>query len=86
METTVPFFSGCNYHSYQRPQTIGPFFSGRNYYVKIGFGGNVTTGKKKHTVAGQLCFSAGSNYNRKKLRPEKKTVQLSGRQLETGKN
>jgi hypothetical protein len=25
------FFSGRNYHSYQRPQTTGPFFSGCNY-------------------------------------------------------
>jgi hypothetical protein len=35
--------------------------------------------------SGRLCFSVGSNYNRKKLQPEKK-VQSSGRQLETGKN
>jgi hypothetical protein len=44
------------------------------------------TGKKNIQSSGRLCFSAGSNYNRKKLRPEKKNVQLSGRQLETGKN
>jgi hypothetical protein len=42
------------------------------------------TGKKNVQSSGRLCFSAGSNYNRKKLRPEKKT-QSSGRQLETGK-
>ena len=41
--------------------------------------------QKKKIPSGRLCFSAGSNYNWKKLRPEKK-VQLSGRQLETGKN
>ncbi len=28
--------------------------------------------KKKRTVSGRLCFSAGSNHNRKKLRPEKR--------------
>jgi hypothetical protein len=42
---------------------------------------------KKRNVqsSGRLCFSVGSNYNRKKIRQEKK-VQSSGRQLETGKN
>ncbi len=44
----------------------GPFFSDGNY-VKIGFGGNVMTGKKNVQSSGRLCFSAGSNYNRKKL-------------------
>ncbi len=46
------------------------FFSGHNY-VKIEFGGNITI-KKNIQSSGRLCFSAGSNYNRKKLRPEKK--------------
>jgi hypothetical protein len=47
----------------------------------------ITTGKKNVQSSGRLCFSAGSNYNRKKLRPEKKGIVLSsGRQLETGKN
>jgi hypothetical protein len=41
--------------------------------------------EKNVQSSGRLCFSAGSNYNRKKLRPEKKNVQSSGRQLETGK-
>ncbi len=41
--------------------------------------------KKKIQSSGRLLFSAGSNYNWKKLRPEKK-VQSSGHQLETGKN
>jgi hypothetical protein len=83
VERTVPFFSGCNYHSYQWPQATGPFFSGRNY-VKIGFGGNLTTGKKLYSrLAGyvfqRVQITTGKKYNRKK------NVQLSGRQLETGK-
>ncbi len=61
------FFSGCNYHSYQWPQTTGPFFSGCNY-VKIGFGGNVTTGKKC-TVVWLAMFFSGF-----KLQPEKNTT------------
>ncbi len=36
--------------------------------------------KKKIQSSGQLFFSAGSNYNQKILRPEKK-VQSSGRRL-----
>jgi hypothetical protein len=67
VETTVPFFSGRNYHSYRRPQTTGPFFSGRNY-VKIGFGGNVTT-SKKGTVVWPAMFFSGF-----KLQPEKITT------------
>ncbi len=47
--------------------------------------GTLESEKKNVQSSGRLCFSAGSNYNRKKLRPEKK-VQSSGRQLETGKN
>ena len=62
------FFSGRNYHSYQRPQTTGPFFSGRNY-VKIGFGRNVTTGKKKPTVIWPAMFFSGF-----KLQPEEITT------------
>ncbi len=46
------------------------FFPGCNYVI-IGFGGNVTT-RKKVQSSGRLCFSAGSNYNGKKLQPEKK--------------
>ena len=71
METTVPFFSGRNYHSYQRPQTTGPFFSGRNY-VKIGFGGNVTTGKKTYSRLAGYVFQQVQITTGKKLRPEKK--------------
>ncbi len=67
-------FSDRNYHSYWWPQTTGPFFSGHNY-VKIGFGGNVTTGKTKNVQSsGRLCFSAGSNYNRKNTTGKKSTV------------
>jgi hypothetical protein len=46
------------------------FFSGHNY-VKIGFSGNVTNGKNVQS-SGRLCFSAGSNYNRKKITTRKK--------------
>jgi hypothetical protein len=46
----------------------GPFFSGCNY-VKIGFGGNVTTGKKKRTVVWPAMFFSGF-----KLQPEKITT------------
>jgi hypothetical protein len=83
METTVLFFSGRNYHSYQRPQMTGPFFSGCNY-VKIGFGGNVTTGKKR-TVVWSAMFFSGFKLQPEKITTRKKNVQLSGRQLETGK-
>ncbi len=41
--------------------------------------------KKNVQSSGRLCFSAGSNYNRK-IYDWKKKVQSSGRQLETGKN
>ncbi len=43
------------------------FFSGRNY-VKIGFGGNVTTGKKTTVVWPAMFFSGF------KLQPEKNTT------------
>jgi hypothetical protein len=68
VETTVPFFSGRNYHSYRRPQTTGPFFSGHNY-LKIGFGTNVTTGKKRTVVWPAMFFSGF------KLQPEKTTTR-----------
>jgi hypothetical protein len=49
--------------------------------------------KKNVQSSGRLCFSAGSNYNRKKLRPEKKvqSSRLTGRffwrvQITTRKN
>jgi hypothetical protein len=85
METTVPFFSGRNYHSYRRPQTTGPFFFSGCNYVKIGFGGNVTTGKK--TTYSRL---AGYVFQRVqitngKITTGKKNVLSSARQLETGK-
>ncbi len=69
---TVPFFLGRNYHFYQWPQTTGPFFSGPNY-VKIGFGGNVTTGEKTYSrLAGyvfqRVQITTGKNYDRKKKR------------------
>ncbi len=66
-----PFYcSGYNYHSYRRPQTTGPFFSGCNY-VKIGFGRNVTTGKKTYSrlacyVFQRVQITTGNNYNQKK--------------------
>jgi hypothetical protein len=49
--------------------------------------------KKNVQLSGRLCFSVGSNYNRKKLRPEKKvqSSRLTGRffrrvQITTRKN
>ncbi len=53
--------------------------------------------KKNVQSSGRLCFSAGSNYNRKKIRPEKKVqssrltgcffrhVQITTRKITTGK-
>jgi hypothetical protein len=78
-------FSGRNYHSYRRPQTSGPFFSRRNY-IKIGFGRNVTTGIKKHTVVWPAMFFSGFKLQLEKITTGKKNIQSSGRQLETGKN
>ncbi len=62
----------------------GPFFSGRNY-VKIGFGRNVMTGKKR-TVVWPAVFFSGFKLQPEKITTRKKNVQLFGRQLETGKN
>ncbi len=59
-----------NYHSYQRPQTTGPFFSGRNY-VQIGFGGNVTAGKKI-TVIWPAMFFSGFKLQLEKITTKKK--------------
>ncbi len=66
------FFSGRNYHSYRRPQMTEPFFSGRNY-VKIGFCGNVTTGKKMYSPLAGYVFqrvqiTTGKKYDQKKKR------------------
>ncbi len=86
METTVPvFFQVVIIIPTDGHRRLDLFFSGRNY-VKIGFGGKVTTEKKNVQSSGQLCFSVGSNYNRKKIMTGKKNVQSSGHQLETGKN
>ncbi len=54
------------------PTDEGLFFSGRNC-VKIGFGGNVTTGKKTYSrLAGyvfqRVQITTGKNYDRKKKR------------------
>ncbi len=67
-QTTVPFFPvviflGPNWCSY--------FDTSTNYGTYIRPEKN-TTRKKKVQSSGQLCFLAGSNYNRKKLWPEKK--------------
>ena len=74
----------------------GPIFSGCNY-VKIGFGGNVTTGKNVQSSGFQrVQITTGKNYDRKKkltvvrpsvgnwktLRPEKKGTVISSRWLE----
>jgi hypothetical protein len=67
-QTTVPFFFrvvifwGRNWCLY--------FDSSTNYGIYIR-PEKITT-RKKVQSSGRLCFSAGSNYNWKKLRPEKK--------------
>ncbi len=75
-QTTVPFFfwvvifSGRNWCSY--------FDTSTNYGTYIW--PETITIRKKGIVqsSGRPCFSAGSNYNRKKLRPEKKTYWSVG--------
>ncbi len=78
------FFSGHNYHSYRRPQTTGPFFSGYNY-VKIGFGGNVMTGKKTYSRLAGYVFQR-VQITTGIITTGTKNIQSSGRHLETGIN
>ncbi len=77
-QTTVPFFPviiflGCNSWSY--------FDTSTNYgtYIRPE---KITT-RKKVQPSGWPCFFGGSNYNRKKIPPEKKKVQSSGRRLKS---
>ncbi len=126
LQTTVPFFSGCNffrwfekhirpddctfflviivlgcnwcsyfdtsnnYGTYIWPENITTRKKGLVVWPAMFFGGfklqpeKVTTRKKRYSCLADgwnACFLAGSNYNRKQLRPEKKQVQSSGRRL-----
>jgi hypothetical protein len=68
VETIVPFFfQVVIIIPTDGHRRLGLFFSGRNY-VKIGFGGNVTTGKKRTVVWPAMFFSGF------KLQPEKITT------------
>jgi hypothetical protein len=67
-QTTVPFFFrvviflGCNWCSYFDTSTnYGTYIRAEKKYYQ----------KKKVQSSGRPCFLAGSNYNQKKLRPEK---------------
>ncbi len=80
---TVPFFQVVIIIPTSGHRRLDLFFSGRNY-VKIGFGGNVMTGKKTYSRLAGYVFQRVQITTKNKLQPEK-NVQSSGRQLETGK-